>query len=226
MWQREASGMWLRIALGAVVVCAAIVPWSSSAEAQQVRIGGGGGSAVTVEFLEDILVTLKPGFSLGAAELGIQLNGVLTTPNSLLRQNGQTATPSNIFDWRQTGTSAIVSESGSVVGIGVVPGQPANFSVGVALAGGSGVTLQDGGSYMFKAGTVVWPSPGTTTPWVTSPQTFTVTPGMLYADNEGVTFLTSSDVTITTVPEPSTACMMLAVVARGGFSMWRRRKRA
>ncbi|MFM7183838.1 MAG: PEP-CTERM sorting domain-containing protein [Planctomycetota bacterium] len=34
------------------------------------------------------------------------------------------------------------------------------------------------------------------------------------------------NISITSVPEPSTVAMALAGIACGGFSMWRRRKRA
>ena len=50
---------------------------------------------------------------------------------------------------------------------------------------------------------MVWPSPGTDSPWVTTPDTITLTPAMIFAAGEGPQFL-ANEVTVTAVPEPST----------------------
>ena len=49
---------------------------------------------------------------------------------------------------------------------------------------------------------------------------------MVYADASKIYVGTLDGLSIAAVPEPSTYVMALACLACGGFSMWRRRKRA
>lgn len=50
------------------IVAIALLP-APNAGAQQVRLGGGGGSPVTVEFLQDITMTMKPGAARDSSSL-------------------------------------------------------------------------------------------------------------------------------------------------------------
>ena len=101
MGNRRLSCSSYRSLAAALTLFAVAYMLPTNASAQQVRLGGGGGSPVTVEILEDILVTFKPeASSVFANAVGFQLDGVVGTPNTLGFDYSETATPSNILDYR------------------------------------------------------------------------------------------------------------------------------
>ncbi len=203
----------------ALFAVACVLP--TNASAQQVRLGGGGGSPVTVEILEDILVTFKPeASSVFANAVGFQLDGVVGTPNTLGFDYSETATPSNILDYRLSASDPLVPVSGAVVNLGNLS-QGSDFQVSFDTGF---VQFQPGGSFTIKAGSMVWPSPGTDSPWVTTPDTITLTPAMIFAAGEGPQFL-ANEVTVAAVPEPSTLALA-AIAGLGGLAALRRRKRS
>lgn len=218
------------------IVAIALLP-APNADAQQVRLGGGGGSPVTVEFLQDITMTMKPGADprFFFAQLGIALPGVLADTTLGVEYN-LTPSPPLFVEYQFSPDDPIGTGDGPYAAMG----NESSSSSSTLLLFWNDDTFsafgefKPGGWFTFKASEWVWSIAGTESPWV-SPGTVTLGPENFYFYAEPVpVFLSSADWDITAsdpspVPEidPAGLGSVVALVtgALGVCEHLRRRRR-
>lgn len=227
----------IRIASAVLTIAAVATALPSRASAAQVRLGMSG-TTPTIEFLEDITMTVKAGAGnqFGNDAIGVSLPNVLSNTSLGLRY-GVTPTPSLFLDYQFTPTSTLKHVNGPYATIGNDSGSSSpDFEIYTAGPSGSLFgTFKPGGFFTFFQGVYAFPNNiDGTSPWVTSPSTVTLTPGNFFFDGEvgGKTFLSGANWELTSsgpgpapVPEidPAGVGSVLAVVT-GALGLLERRR--
>lgn len=182
--------------------------------------GGTGGVTPSIQILQDIVVTVKPGASFRFYAFGFELPGVVQT--SVRSTETATPSPSPGFVYKTTPSAAAVSVSDWDLydnGVGT-------FSVTASTPGFNEEFMQQGGTLTFKAGTTLWTYGSTTAAWANPGSQYDLTPSNFFGYTESGPNFAAADVSVSAVPEPSTfAFAGIAGItgAVAGLSRWRRR---
>ena len=181
-------------AAAALLACV-ILPSTTHA---QVRFSGGSGVPVSIEVLEDITATLKPGASFRADRI------FMTVPNALVSNNfnwyNLIPSPSPGFTYQLTSSSPIQSVSGLDT-----HDAGSNFYTSFHPTHYSHWYFSDGGSFTFKAGITTLPVDIVSTALIVSNpgQIYTITADSFSSAGEFGPPLSPSMLTVTPVPGPS-----------------------